>query len=197
MKTALKVLFFGCLTILCLFVLEKNKQIRQYKIQEQHNLQVLDTLQLELNDLRDTIKDLLNQIDNMQDTTPEIIFKQVRATMYHPVEEQCDHTPLITADGSKIDPYKVSDWKWIAVSQHMLTRNGGPLNYGDTVYIFGTEHKDGMYIVKDCMHKRKPVTMEEMNRNWDNWWNSLTNTQKQKLVEEQEAMEKQRENEQR
>ena len=155
MKTALKILFFACLTVLLLFVLEKNKQIRQYKIQEQHNLQVLDTLQLELNDLRDTIKDLLNQIDNMQDTTPEIIFKQVRATMYHPVEEQCDDTPLITADGSKIDPYKVSDWNWIAVSQHMLTRNGGPLNYGDTVYVFGTKHKDGMYIVKDCMHKRK------------------------------------------
>ena len=155
MKRALKVLFFSCLTVLLLFVLEKNKQIRQYKTQEQHNLHVLDTLQLELNDLRDTIKDLLNQIDTMQDTTPEIIFKQVRATMYHPVEEQCDDTPLITADGSKIDPYKVSDWNWIAVSQHMLTRNGGPLNYGDTVYIFGTEHKDGMYIVKDCMHKRK------------------------------------------
>ena len=155
MKTALKVLFFACLTVLLLFVLEKNKQIRQYKIQEQHNLQVLDTLQLELNDLRDTIKDLLNQIDNMQDTTPEIIFKQVRATMYHPVEEQCDDTPLITADGSKIDPYIVSNWNWIAVSQHMLTRNGGPLNYGDTVYIFGTEHKDGMYVIKDCMNKRK------------------------------------------
>ena len=155
MKTALKVLFFTCLTILCLFVLEKNKEIRQYKVQEQHNLQVLDTLQLELNDLRDTIKDLLNQIDDMQDTTPEIIFKQVKATMYHPVEEQCDDTPLITADGSKIDPYNVSDWNWIAVSQHMLKRNGGPLNYGDTVYVFGTEHKDGMYIVKDCMNKRK------------------------------------------
>ena len=155
MKTALKVLFFACLTILCLFVLDRNKQIRQYKVQEQHNLQSLDTLQLELNDLRDTIKDLLNQIDDMQDTTPQIIFKQVKATMYHPVEAQCDDTPLITADGSKIDPYKVSDWKWIAVSQHMLTRNGGPLNYGDTVYVFGTKHKDGMYIVKDCMHKRK------------------------------------------
>ena len=155
MKTALKVLFFACLTILCLFVLEKNKQIKQYKTQEQHNLHVLDTLQLELNDLRDTIKDLLNQIDDMQDTTPEIIFKQVRATMYHPVEEQCDDTPLITADGSKIDPYNVSDWNWIAVSQHTLTRNGGPLNYGDTVYIFGTDHKDGMYVIKDCMNKRK------------------------------------------
>ena len=155
MKIALKVLFFSCLTVLCLFVLQKNKEIRQYKVQEQHNLQVLDTLQLELNDLRDTIKDLLNQIDDMQDTTPEIIFKQVRATMYHPVEEQCDDTPLITADGSKIDPYNVSDWNWIAVSQHMLKRNGGPLNYGDTVYIFGTDHKDGMYIIKDCMNKRK------------------------------------------
>ena len=155
MKTALKVLFFGCLTILCLFVIDRNKQIRQYQIQEKQQLEFLDTLQLELDDLRDTIKDLLNQIDDMQDTTPEIIFKQVRATMYHPVEEQCDDTPLITADGSKIDPYKVSDWNWIAVSQHMLTRNGGPLNYGDTVYVFGTKHKDGMYIVKDCMNKRK------------------------------------------
>ena len=151
MKTALKILFFSCLTILCLFIVEKNKQIRQYKIQEQHQLDLLDTLQLEINNLNGEIKDLLRQMDSM----PEIIFQQVKATMYHPVEEQCDDTPLITADGSKIDPYKVSSWNWIAVSQHMLTRNGGPLNYGDTVYIFGTDHKDGMYVIKDCMNKRK------------------------------------------
>lgn len=151
MNTALKVLFFSCLTILCLFILEKNKQIRQYKIQEQHQLNLLDTLQLEINNLNGDIKELLQQMNSM----PEVIFQQVRATMYHPVEEQCDDTPLITADGSKIDPYKVSNWNWIAVSQHMLTRNGGPLNYGDTVYVFGTEHKDGMYVIKDCMNKRK------------------------------------------
>ena len=41
-------------------------------------------------------------------------------------------------------------------------------------------------------NKRKPVIMEEMNRNWDDWWNSLPDLQKQKLVEEQEAMEKDR-----
>ena len=151
MKTALKVLFFSCLTVLCLFILEKNKQIRQYKIQEQHQLQLLDTLQLELDSLNFEIKNLLRQMDSM----PDVIFNQVKATMYHPVEEQCDDTPLITADGSKIDPYKVSNWNWIAVSQHMLTRNGGLLNYGDTVYIFGTEHKDGVYVIKDCMNKRK------------------------------------------
>ena len=123
-------------------------------------INLIDSLGFSVNTVKianniDEINNLLNQIDDMQDTTPEIIFKQVKATMYHPVEEQCDDTPLITADGSKIDPYKVSDWNWIAVSQHMLTRNGGPLNYGDTVYIFGTEQKDGMYIVKDCMNKRK------------------------------------------
>ena len=151
MKIALKVLFFSCLTILCLFVVEKNKQIRQFKIQEQHQLNLLDTLQLEINNLNGEIKELLEQMDSM----PDVIFEQVKATMYHPVEEQCDDTPLITADGSKIDPYKVSNWNWIAVSQHMLTRNGGPFNYGDTVYVFGTKHKDGVYIIKDCMNKRK------------------------------------------
>ena len=151
MKTALKVLFFACLTILCLVVLEKNKEIRQYKIQEQKQLEFLDTLQIELDSLKEEIKELLEQMDSM----PSVIFEQVKATMYHPVEEQCDNTPLITADGSRIDPYNVSSWNWIAVSQHMLKRNGGPLDYGDTVYIFGTKHKDGAYIIKDCMHRRK------------------------------------------
>ena len=150
MKTALKVLFFACLTIVCLFVLEKNKQIRQYKITEQHQLNFLDTLQIELNSLKLEIDSLLNKMDSL----PDVLF-EVKATMYHPVEAQCDNSPLITADGSKIDPYKVSEWNWIAVSQHMLTRNGGPLNYGDTIYVLGTEHKDGVYVIKDCMNKRK------------------------------------------
>ena len=78
----------------------------------------------------------------------------VKATMYHPVEGQCDDSPLVTADGSIIDPYKVSDWNWIAVSQDMLVRNGGILNYGDEVYIKGT-HKDGIYTIHDCMNRRK------------------------------------------
>ena len=45
--------------------------------------------------------------------------------------------------------------------------------------------------------KNKPVTMEEVNQLHDEWWNSLTDEDKLKLVEEQLAMEKQRENEQR
>ena len=78
----------------------------------------------------------------------------VKATMYHPVEAQCDDNPLVTADGSIIDPYNVSDWNWIAVSQDMLLKNGGIFNYGDKVYIRGT-HKDGIYTIHDCMNRRK------------------------------------------
>ena len=83
----------------------------------------------------------------------------VKATMYHPVEAQCDDSPLITADGSIIDPYKVSSWNWIAVSQDMLKKNGGIFNYGDKVYISGT-HKDGIYTIHDCMNKRKTYQID-------------------------------------
>ena len=41
-------------------------------------------------------------------------------------------------------------------------------------------------------NKSKPATMEEVNALHDEWWNSLTDKQKQKLVEEQLAMEKSR-----
>ena len=77
----------------------------------------------------------------------------VRATMYHPVEAQCDDSPLITADGSRIHPYQVSDWNWIAVSQDLLWFNDGPIRYGDVVYIIAG-HKTGTYIVRDAMNKR-------------------------------------------
>ena len=151
MKTAIKTIFFIGFTILLLFVLNQNKEIEKLHQKEKEYHEALDFLDDMIDSLNLEIKDLLKDLDSV----PEIIFEQVKATMYHPVEEQCDNTPLITADGSKIDPYKVSDWNWIAVSQHMLKRNGGPLNYGDTVYVFGTKHKDGMYIIKDCMNKRK------------------------------------------
>tara|TARA_R110002167_G_scaffold35386_9_gene113101 strand:+ start:3014 stop:3547 length:534 start_codon:yes stop_codon:yes gene_type:complete len=97
----------------------------------------------------DTIEYIEDDIDmNCGDTF------DVRATMYHPVEAQCDASPLITADGSIIDPNHVSDWNWIAVSRDLLVSGGGQLNYGDSVYVIAG-HKTGWYIVHDTMHKRK------------------------------------------
>ena len=39
-------------------------------------------------------------------------------------------------------------------------------------------------------NKSKPVTRKEVESLHNEWWDSLTNEQKQKLVEEQEAIEK-------
>jgi 3D (Asp-Asp-Asp) domain-containing protein len=148
MKTAIKTIGFIGLTILLIFVLTKNKEIRQLKIQEQEQSEFLDTLQIEIDSLKFEIKNLLDKLDSIPKPIP------VKATMYHPVEAQCDDTPLITADGSRICPINVSDWNWIAVSQDLLKKNGGVFDYGDQVYVKGT-HKDGIYTIHDCMNKRK------------------------------------------
>ena len=39
-------------------------------------------------------------------------------------------------------------------------------------------------------NKSRPATMGEVNQLHNEWWDSLTDKQKQKLVEEQEAIEK-------
>ena len=153
MKKIIKLPAFIGFIIMGLFIITQNNEIRQLKHQEQNQLDFLDTLQIELDSLRFEIKDLLNKMDSLP------IPINVKATMYHPVEAQCDDTPLITADGSRIHPYQVSEWNWIAVSQDLLVKNGGFLNYGDKVYVKGT-HKDGIYTVRDCMNKRKTFQID-------------------------------------
>ena len=116
----------------------------------------IDSLQKQINIKNTIINTLCNEIDSLN-TIPVPI--PVKATMYHPVEAQCDDTPLITADGSKICPINVSEWNWIAVSQDLLKKNGGIFDYGDQVYVRGT-HKDGVYTIRDCMNKRKTFQID-------------------------------------
>ncbi len=116
----------------------------------------IDSLQEQINLRNVMIDSLCNEIDSLN-TIPAPI--PVKATMYHPVEAQCDDTPLITADGSRICPINVSEWNWIAVSQDLLKKNGGIFNYGDQVYVKGT-HKDGIYTIRDCMNKRKTFQID-------------------------------------
>lgn len=71
----------------------------------------------------------------------KIIYKDVRGTVYHAVEEQCDDTPLITADNSFIDTTRVNELRWIAVSRDLINFQSkrhnftGKLKMGDTVWI--------------------------------------------------------------
>ena len=78
----------------------------------------------------------------------------VTVTMYHPVARQTDSTPDILADGTRIRVHKASEYRFIAVSRNLLKRWGGWLDYGDFVFLRGTDGKDGVYQVRDSMNKR-------------------------------------------
>lgn len=72
----------------------------------------------------------------------------VTLTYYQPVAEQCDSTPLITADNSRIDLDKLErgEIKWCAVSQDLRDR----LPFGSSISIPGL----GVYKVRDVMNPR-------------------------------------------
>ena len=78
----------------------------------------------------------------------------VTLTMYHPTEEQCDDTPNQTADGTKINIWKASNYRYVAVSRDLLSRWGGPLEYGDWIVIEGAGKNSGVYQVRDTMNPK-------------------------------------------
>ena len=80
-------------------------------------------------------------------------------TGYHPVPEQTDSTPDITADGTKFDIDKAGDYRYVALSRDLLTHfkyRGADINFGDYILIKGTPKgaQDGIYQVRDTMNKR-------------------------------------------
>ena len=79
---------------------------------------------------------------------------EVDVTMYQPNEIQCDDTPNITADGTKIRISKASNYKFVALSRNLLKRWGRPFDYGDFVLLKGADNKDGVYQVRDTMNPK-------------------------------------------
>lgn len=79
-----------------------------------------------------------------------IKFYSVSATIYNPKSNQCDASPLITADGSKINVKNANNLRWIAVSRDLLQ----DFNYGDTIIITNNKIFNGMWVIHDCMNKR-------------------------------------------
>lgn len=97
------------------------------------------------------------------------IYDNIWGTIYHAEVRQCDDTPTITGDGSRINLYQASDHRWIAISQEMLDcqwRVGllndstsalykGRIEYGDTVWIVSPyEEINGWWVVHDTKNKR-------------------------------------------
>ena len=72
----------------------------------------------------------------------------VTITTYNAVRSQCDRSPLITADGTKIDHRKVKsgEQKIVAISRDLLYA----IPLGSLIYIEGY----GKYEVRDTMNSR-------------------------------------------
>ncbi len=73
-----------------------------------------------------------------------ILIGSLKVTAYRSVPEQTDSSPYITSIGERVNNHGV------AVSQDLLKKNGGPIDYGDLLYIHGV----GFKVVNDCMAKR-------------------------------------------
>jgi hypothetical protein len=82
----------------------------------------------------------------VKSVTTEILYKNVKGTVYHAEKSQCDDTPLITADNSLIDTSRVNDLRWVALSRDLINRKftdkrgkkhvwTGKIKLGDTIWI--------------------------------------------------------------
>jgi 3D (Asp-Asp-Asp) domain-containing protein len=78
----------------------------------------------------------------------KVFVTHVTLTTYNAVKGQCDSTPLITADGTKIDLKKLKDGKlkYAAVSRDLLWC----MPYGSIIHIEG----HGEFEVRDTMNER-------------------------------------------
>ncbi len=109
-------------------------------------------------DYKRAMDSLMRRVDSLESilnrTTPgkySAVMTIDRVSMYNPVRSQTDATPTTTASGRKIKTTTATEHRWIAVSQEMLAWNGGPLSFGDLVYLSGVGPKTGYYTVADAM----------------------------------------------
>ena len=104
------------------------------------------------------IDELYGEINTLKDNgyceCLELQEFDVTVTTYNPTKSQTDSTPNETADGTIIKPWKATQYRYVALSRDLLSRWGGPFEYGDYVVIEGTDGWDGVYQVRDTMNPK-------------------------------------------
>lgn len=95
-----------------------------------------------------TIIDLGNERPSKEIKSKGKVVTHVTLTTYNPVKEQCDNTPLVTANMTKIDLKKLKrgELKICAISRNLLYL----IPMGSRIHIEG----HGEYVVADLMNKR-------------------------------------------
>ena len=98
----------------------------------------------------------------------------VTVTTYNPTRQQCDSTPNITADGTRINPKRATQYRYVALSRDLISRWGGPFNYGDYIVIEGTGKWDGVYQVRDTMNPKWVKRVDILTTNSRFKYNNIT-----------------------
>ena len=112
--------------------------------------------------------------DNCGFTEADKIAFNVTVTTYNPTKQQCDDTPNITADGTKIKPWRATEYRYVALSRDLLSRWGGPFDYGDYIVIEGTGKWDGVYQVRDTMNPKWVKRVDILTTNSRFKYNNIT-----------------------
>ncbi|MFH1851630.1 MAG: hypothetical protein ABIA75_04730 [Candidatus Neomarinimicrobiota bacterium] len=110
---------------------------------------------LEMKKNMDYIATHLEDRERYQKVWFDALSRSVEITAYNPIRNQTDDNPRETASGRTVSLQS------IAVSRDLLQSNGGPFNYGDTVYVVVP------FIVDDTMNKRYTNRVDVfMERQW-------------------------------
>ena len=136
-----------------------------------HFSEIMDNYQEERMILQKQILDLENNCN--LELSNRISYK-VTVTTYNPTRRQTDSTPNITADGTRIKTWKATEYRYIALSRDLLSRWGGPFEYGDYVVIEGTDGWDGVYQVRDTMNPRWTNRVDILTTNSKFKFNNVT-----------------------
>ena len=135
------------------------------------------TLSLHFDNVMDSTweenKALRNRVSQLENGTNIISYK-VTVTTYNPTTRQCDSTPNITADGTKFKTWKASSYRYVALSRDLLSRWGGPFEYGDYIIIEGTGDRDGVYQVRDTMNPKWTNRVDILTTNDRFKYNNIT-----------------------
>ena len=143
---------------------------------------IMDDNYAKQKELQEHIWELENDCSNIY---PNRISYKVTVTTYNPTRQQCDSTPNITADGTKFKTWKASSYRYVALSRDLLSRWGGPFNYGDYIVIEGTKDRDGVYQVRDTMNPKWTNRVDILTTNSRFKYNNIT---MYKYVEEEEYL---------
>ena len=136
-----------------------------------HASNLLDERHEEVMSLQEQVWELQNNCDTQY--TNKISYK-VTVTTYNPTREQCDSTPNQTADGTIIKPWRSTDYRFVALSRDLLSRWGGPFEYGDYIVIEGTDGWDGIYQVRDTMNPKWTNRVDILTTNSRFKYNNIT-----------------------